>query len=202
MISTFYEDYPKKPTATWLSFNSAPPMAKPSVKPVKLSAKWKQGRPIGSTKWAKEWDIGRWGFFFPVLVKLKGFFTNSVSFGRDAHSASSSNSVSFGRDARLASSFNSAGFYLWAAHCHCACHLRAVYCHCALYLWAAHCHKSSGFPPQSPIGLGGFLLDWSLGLSPQFSTRLGGFSSTILYQVLFLYAYIPSRACVLKRKQL
>ena len=31
------------------------------------------------------------GFSFPVLVRLEGFFTNSMSFGRDAHSASSSN---------------------------------------------------------------------------------------------------------------
>ena len=67
-------------------------MAKPSVKPpVKPSAKQKQGHLIGSIKQAKKWDIRQWGFSFPVLVKLEGFFTNSLSFGRDAHSASSSN---------------------------------------------------------------------------------------------------------------
>ena len=92
MISTFHKDHPEKPTATSPPLDSAPPIAKPSVKPpVKPSMKQKWGRPIGSTKWVKKWDIGQWDFFFPVLVRLEGCFTNSVSFGRDAHSASSSN---------------------------------------------------------------------------------------------------------------
>ena len=44
MISTFYKDHPKKPTATFFPLDSAPPIAKSSVKsPVKLSAKQKQG---------------------------------------------------------------------------------------------------------------------------------------------------------------
>ena len=159
IISTFHKDYLEKPMATSPPLNSAPPMAKPSVKLVKLSAKQKQGCLTGSMKQAKEWDIGQWDFFFPILVRLEGFFTNFVSFEKDAYSVLSFNSVSFERDARSASSSNFAGFYLWAAHCHCACHLRAVYCHYALYLWAAYCHRSSGFPPQSPIGLGDFSLD-------------------------------------------
>ena len=55
MISAFYKDHPEKPTATFPPTDSAPPMAKPSVKPpVKPSAKRKRGRPIGSTKRAKE----------------------------------------------------------------------------------------------------------------------------------------------------
>ena len=39
MISTFHKNHPEKPTATSLTLNSAPPMAKPSVKPAKPSAK-------------------------------------------------------------------------------------------------------------------------------------------------------------------
>ena len=39
MISTFHKDHPKKPMATSPLLNSAPPMAKSSVKPVKPSAK-------------------------------------------------------------------------------------------------------------------------------------------------------------------
>ena len=55
MISAFHKDHPEKPTATSPPTDSAPPMAKPSVKPpVKPSAKRKRGRPIGSTKRAKE----------------------------------------------------------------------------------------------------------------------------------------------------
>ena len=99
IISTFHKDHPEKPMATSLLLNSAPPMAKPLVKPpVKPSAKRKQGRPISSIKRAKKWDIGRWDFSFPVLVRLEGIFTNFVSF------RSFTNSVSFGRDAHSASS--------------------------------------------------------------------------------------------------
>ena len=95
MISTFHKDHPEKPTAIFSPLDSAPPMAKPSVKPAKPSAKQKQGHLIDSTKQVKEWDIGQWGFSFPVLVRLEGFFTNFVSFARNAYSASSSNSASF-----------------------------------------------------------------------------------------------------------
>ena len=41
MIFTFHKDHPEKPTATSFLFDSAPPMAKPSVKPVKPSTKQK-----------------------------------------------------------------------------------------------------------------------------------------------------------------
>ena len=151
IISTFHKDHPEKPIAISPPFNSAPPMAKPSVKPVNSFVKQKRDCPTSSTKRAKEWDIGQWSFFFLVPVRLKSFFTNSVNFRRDAHSASSSNFVSF---------------YLWVVYCHCACYLRAIHCHCALYLWAAYCHRSSGFPPQSLIRLGGFSSNWSLGFPP------------------------------------
>ena len=55
MIFTFHKDHPEKPTATFPLLNSAPPMAKPSVKPtVKLSTKQKQGHLIDLTKQTKE----------------------------------------------------------------------------------------------------------------------------------------------------
>ena len=87
--------------ATSLPLDSAPSMAKPLVKPlVKFFTKRKQGRLIGSIKQAKEWDIRQWDFSFPILIRLKGFFTNFMSFGSFA------NFVSFGRDAHSASSSN------------------------------------------------------------------------------------------------
>ena len=111
MISAFHKDHPEKLTASSLPLDSAPPMAKPSIKPpVKSSAKRKRGRPIGSTKRAKEWDIGRWGFSFPVLVRLEGFFTNSVRF------ESLTNSISFGRDAHSASSSNVRMLFIYEQH--------------------------------------------------------------------------------------
>ena len=95
MIFTFYKNHLEK--ATWTSFplNTAPPIAKLSVKP---SIKQKQGCPIGLTKQVTKWDIrqwSQWGFFFPILIRFEGFFTNSMSFKRDAHSTSSSNFASF-----------------------------------------------------------------------------------------------------------
>ena len=62
MIFMFHKDHPKKPITTSLPLNSAPPIAKPLVKPVKPSAKQKQNRSTGSMKQAKEWDIGQWNF--------------------------------------------------------------------------------------------------------------------------------------------
>ena len=48
IISTFHKDHPEKPTATSPPLDSAPPIAKPSVKPpVKSSAKRKRDCPIG-----------------------------------------------------------------------------------------------------------------------------------------------------------
>ena len=81
IIFIFHKAYPEKPIVTLSPLNSTPPMAKPLVKPpVKFFAKQKRGRQIGSTKRAKEWDIRRWGFFFPILVQLEGFFINSMKF--------------------------------------------------------------------------------------------------------------------------
>ena len=85
MISLFHKDHLEKPMAISPLFNFAPPMTKPLVKPAKLFVKQKQDRLTSSTKTAKEWDIGQWGFFFPILVRLEDFFTNSVSFERDVH---------------------------------------------------------------------------------------------------------------------
>ena len=51
MISTFHKNHPKKPTATSLPLNSAPPMAKSSGKqPIKPSTKRKQLYSIGLMK--------------------------------------------------------------------------------------------------------------------------------------------------------
>ena len=41
MISTFHKNYPEKPIVTYSLLYSTPPMAKPSVKPVKSSTKQK-----------------------------------------------------------------------------------------------------------------------------------------------------------------
>ena len=198
MISMFHKEYPEKPTVTSPPLNFALPIAKPSVKHAKPSSKQKHGRLTGWTKEAKEWDIGQWGFSFPVLVKLEGFFTNFVGFRKDAHSVSSSNSASF----YLWVVHRYCACCLWAAYCHCACHLWAAHRHYALYLWAAYCHHSSDFSLQSPIRLGGFSSNWSLGFLLQFSTRLRNFSSTLLYQALPLYVYTLSRACILEERQL
>ena len=57
IISTFYKDYPEKPTAISPLLNSALLIAKPLVKPIKFikpSAKQKQGCPISSMKQVKE----------------------------------------------------------------------------------------------------------------------------------------------------
>ena len=51
IISTFYKDYPEKPTATLPPLDTAPPMTRPTVK---LPAKQKWGQPKGRiTKCAK-----------------------------------------------------------------------------------------------------------------------------------------------------
>ena len=50
LISSFHKDHPKKPTATSLPIDSAPPMAKPTVKSTaKAITKPKRGRPANST---------------------------------------------------------------------------------------------------------------------------------------------------------
>ena len=42
LISSFHKDHPEKPTATSPPVNSAPPMARPTVKPARLITKRKQ----------------------------------------------------------------------------------------------------------------------------------------------------------------
>ena len=53
LISSFHKDHPDKPTATSEAIDTAPPMARPTVKPIAKTAtgapKRKRGRPIGST---------------------------------------------------------------------------------------------------------------------------------------------------------
>ena len=49
LISSFHKDYPEKPTATSPLFDSAPPIARPTVKPLAKSiTKRKRGRPANS----------------------------------------------------------------------------------------------------------------------------------------------------------
>ncbi len=59
LISTFHHDYPEKPTMTSPPIDSAPPMARPTVKPraEASSTKQKQSRPAkanGTHKCAKK----------------------------------------------------------------------------------------------------------------------------------------------------
>ena len=49
IVSTFHKDHPKKPTTTSALVDSAPPIARPTIKHTDL-LKWKQERPIGCTK--------------------------------------------------------------------------------------------------------------------------------------------------------
>ena len=49
LISLFYKEHPNKPTATFPTIETAPPMARPTVKPTKL-LKQKQVQPIGRAK--------------------------------------------------------------------------------------------------------------------------------------------------------
>ena len=49
LISLIHKDYPEKPTKTSLPVDSAPPMARPTIKPMaKSTTKRKQGRPANS----------------------------------------------------------------------------------------------------------------------------------------------------------
>ena len=55
LISSFDKDHPDKPTATSPAIDTAPPMARPTVKPAE-PPKRKRGRPANSTnKRAKKW---------------------------------------------------------------------------------------------------------------------------------------------------
>ena len=54
LINCFHKEYQEKPTATSLPINSAPPMARPTVRPILL--KQKRGQPANdASKWAKNW---------------------------------------------------------------------------------------------------------------------------------------------------
>ncbi len=54
LISTFHHDHPKKPTATSPPIDSAPPMARPTVKPkAETSSKRKRGRPANDSSASK-----------------------------------------------------------------------------------------------------------------------------------------------------
>ena len=48
LISSFHKDHPEKPTATSPPVDSAPPMARPTVKPARPITKRKRGRPANS----------------------------------------------------------------------------------------------------------------------------------------------------------
>ena len=52
IVSTFHKDHPEKPIATSAPLDSAPPMAKPTIK---LPAKRKQGQPTGRAKKRIKW---------------------------------------------------------------------------------------------------------------------------------------------------
>ncbi len=57
LISTFHRDHPDKPTATFPPIDSAPPMARPTIRPEASSTKRKRGRPAkanGTSKRAKK----------------------------------------------------------------------------------------------------------------------------------------------------
>lgn len=43
MINTFHNDYPEKPIALFLPIDFAPPMTKPSLKPLVKTLKYKRG---------------------------------------------------------------------------------------------------------------------------------------------------------------
>ena len=50
LINSFHKDHPDKPTATSPAIDTAPPRARPAVKPTEPQApKQKQGRPANST---------------------------------------------------------------------------------------------------------------------------------------------------------
>ena len=45
LISSFHKNHPEKLTETSQLIDSAPPMVKPTIKPIQPITKWKQGRP-------------------------------------------------------------------------------------------------------------------------------------------------------------
>ncbi len=73
LINTFHWDYPKKPIATFLPIDSAPPMARLIVKPRAKASSTKQKRSrllrdSGTSKRAKKtWTSSFWSCFWPCL---------------------------------------------------------------------------------------------------------------------------------------
>ena len=58
LISCFYKEHPEKPTATFPPINSAPPMARPTVKSIRPTTKRKRSRPANNAnKQAKNWVL-------------------------------------------------------------------------------------------------------------------------------------------------
>ena len=58
LINSFYKKYSEKPTITSQLIDSVPPMAKATIKPTKLTTKWKQGQLANNAnKWAKNWVL-------------------------------------------------------------------------------------------------------------------------------------------------
>ena len=95
LISSFHKDHLEKPTATSLPIDSAPPMARPIVKPTaKATTKRKRGRPANSaSKRAKNWThtgsrdnqpLIHWGLdgssFFAKFLSSQTSFTRASIF--------------------------------------------------------------------------------------------------------------------------
>ena len=102
LISSFYKDHPKKPTATSLPIDSALPMARPRVKPtVKATTKQKQGRPANSaSKQAKNWAHtsfrNKQPFIHWGLDGFSFFFASFLSFLQERRFFSSNNPTRLG----------------------------------------------------------------------------------------------------------
>ena len=133
-----------------LPLDSIPPMAKPSVKPVKPSAKQKQGRLINLIKQAKTWDIGQWDFFFLSYLGWKIF-----------------SPILWALEEMLIKHHLSIlqVLYLWTVHRYWVLYLWITYRYWVFDLCVIYYLQSSSFPPQSPTRLGGFSSDWILCLS-------------------------------------
>ncbi len=106
LINTFHYDYPEKRIATSPRLDSAPPMARPIVKPrVEALSKQKQGRPAkdsSTSKYAKKtWNSSFLSRFWPcldsrqknstvtwsrsVLLRLVVWFFDSFHFSISTH---------------------------------------------------------------------------------------------------------------------
>ncbi len=86
-ISNFYYDYPKKPIATSPPIDSAPPMARPTVKPkAETSSKQKRGRPTKDSSASKRAKKTWTSSFYLVfgLVSIAGKKISIVTWSRFA----------------------------------------------------------------------------------------------------------------------